>query len=529
MQFLHPLFSPGDFMPHGTCYLWNQGLIWLHVISDALIALAYFAIPIALIYIVRKRSDLPFNWMFICFGVFVVACGTTHAMEIWNLWHANYWLAGAIKAITAIASMLTAVLLFKLIPKALSMPGARDLEAANAILQGEIRERRDAEGKFRDLLEAAPDAMVIAEQHGSILLINAQTERLFGYERAELLGKQLEILVPRRYRDHHVGHRGAYFHTPRVRAMGAGLELYGRRKDGSEFPVEISLSPLETEEGVLVSSTIRDVTERHKAAEKVARLNLDLEMRVAELREVNEELESFSYSVSHDLRAPLRQVSGFAKILVEEHGKHLDKDAQHCVHRIAEGAERMGRQVDDLLRLARLGRQGLTRQETNLNAVLHEVWQELQPETRKRAIDWQIESLPMVECDPGLVKSVFTNLVSNALKFTRPREEARVEVGALYENRNPTLYVRDNGVGFDPKYADKLFGAFQRLHREDEFEGTGIGLATVQRIVHKHGGKIWAEAHPNEGATFYFTLGAATESLKSPSGKGEPAWQAQTT
>lgn len=219
------------------------------------------------------------------------------------------------------------------------------------------------------------------------------------------------------------------------------------------------------------------------------------------------ELEAFTYSVSHDLRAPLRHISGFSKILSEEFGPHLPPDAQHHLQRIEEGTRRMGLLVDDLLKLARVGRCDLTLRVTELKSLVEEVIAEQAPERANRQVEWKIGNLDPVACDPGLMKQVFQNLLSNALKFTRPRAQAVIEVGQNNEAGSPVVFVRDNGVGFNMKYADKLFGVFQRLHRPEDFEGTGVGLAIVQRIVEKHGGRSWAEAELDKGATFYFTLG----------------------
>jgi signal transduction histidine kinase len=258
---------------------------------------------------------------------------------------------------------------------------------------------------------------------------------------------------------------------------------------------------------------------RNSAEQELQRLNEELETRVetrtAELQELNRELEAFTYSVSHDLRAPLRHMDGFSKILQQEFGQQLPDEAQHYLNRIRSAATHMSALVEDLLHLSRIGRQPPRRQLTSLRALAEQAREEVEPETQGREIAWKIGPLPDVEADPVLLRQVFVNLFSNAVKFTRKTPHAVIEVKASRQNGKVHVFVRDNGAGFDPRYADKLFGVFQRLHRQDEYEGTGIGLATIQRIIHKHGGRVWAESELGHGATFQFTLPSSGRGVQS--------------
>jgi signal transduction histidine kinase len=254
------------------------------------------------------------------------------------------------------------------------------------------------------------------------------------------------------------------------------------------------------------------VEERKKAEQRVHELNASLELRVEqrtlELTEAVNELEAFCYSVSHDLRAPLRHVDGFSRILESEHGKQLDPKALHYLHRIVQGVNQMGRLIDDLLALSRIGRKKLSRKRVSVQDTVERVVANYRSSVEGQGVEWHIDALPDLSCDPGLLELAYVSLVENSVKFTRDSSPRVIQFGTFDSDGVVTLFVRDNGVGFDPKYADKLFGVFQRLHRQEDFEGTGIGLATVQRIIQRHGGTIRAESRPGCGATFYFTLGA---------------------
>ena len=255
---------------------------------------------------------------------------------------------------------------------------------------------------------------------------------------------------------------------------------------------------------------LKHQSELRAATEQAEREIRDLTEKLVSSNErlaaANADLETFSYSVAHDLRSPIRQIAGFAKLLSEEYESQLPPEARRYLEKVGQGAQRMGVLVDDLLHLAHVGRQALTLQSTALSAILDEALESLRPDYAGRSVEWRIGELPMVSCDRGLMKQVFVNLVSNALKYTSTRDVALIEVGQDSVDGEQIVFVRDNGVGFDMRYIDKLFGVFQRLHPASEFEGTGIGLATVERIVRKHGGRIWAKAMPDRGATFYFTL-----------------------
>ncbi len=353
---------------------------------------------------------------------------------------------------------------------------------------------RDSEELLRAVTDNSPDAIFVKDSSSRWLMANPAVLRIVGKTAEQALGKtDLEL-----YADTEVG-RAILENDRHIMETGRteSFEEVADTPEGRRTFLSLK-APRRDAHGDIVGliGISRDITAR-KLAE------MDLQRRTAELEAANKELEAFTYSIAHDLRGPLRHVGGFSRILSEEFAGNLPAEAQGYLRRIEEGTRRMGTLVDDLLNLARIGRKELCSEVCGLRSMVDEVIAELKPEYEGRRVDWKVGPLPAAECDPGLMKQVFVNLLTNALKFTRPRQPAEIEIG---QQEGGAIFVRDNGVGFSMKYADKLFGVFQRLHRTEDFEGTGVGLATVQRIIHKHGGQIWACAELDKGATFYFTL-----------------------
>jgi signal transduction histidine kinase len=348
--------SGEQFLPHGHSYMWTPGILWMHVISDILIAMAYFSIPFVLLYVSRRRRDLPFNWLLACFGVFIVASGLTHVMDAWNVWHTAYWLEGAIKVITAAVSVPTAILLWRSLPLISSLPSQRQLRDAN-------------------------DSLARA----------------------------------------------------------------------------------------------------------------------------NRELEAFTASVSHDLRSPLTTIAGQAGLL-ELSMPNASEDQRRRLTRIQSSVRQMSELIDALLVLSRISRHTLHREIIDVSALAESIVQDLKQRDPMRNVEVEIQPGMAVHGDRRLISDLFVNLLANAWKFTSRTENARIEVGQSQHGSMATLFVKDNGAGFDMAHEQKLFKPFQRLHGAAEFEGTGVGLATVARIIDRHGGRIWAEAKPGAGAVFYFTM-----------------------
>ena len=370
---------------------------------------------------------------------------------------------------------------------------------------------KEKESDHLSLLESiinfSDDAIISKTLEGIITSWNKGAENIFGYTADEIIGKHISILIPS-YRSNEedeiiskikAGSYVAHYETERV------------TKSGTIICISLTVSPIKSYDGSIIgaSKIARDITDRKKIENEILKLNQSLEQKVldrtAMLEAVNKELESFSYSVAHDLRTPLRIINGYADILKKEYDEKLDAEGERIIGVIMNNTRRMGTLIDGILNLARLGRKELTKQDTNMTALLDIVIAE-QLAIIKKPVKFDIKELPKAYCDSALIRQVWSNLISNAIKYSGTQEDQLIEISSILKDNFIVYTVKDNGVGFDMKYSDKLFGVFQRLHKQNEFEGIGIGLALVQRIITKHGGYVWADAGVDKGATFYFSL-----------------------
>jgi PAS domain S-box-containing protein len=371
-------------------------------------------------------------------------------------------------------------------------------------------ERKRIEARFRRLVDSNVQGVMFWDRKGEITGANEAFLRLVGYSREDLKAHRLncDSITPPEWAE--VDRQG--LEEVSVKGISVPYEKEFLRQDGSRVPVLVGSAIFEDcpDEGVCF---VLDISRRKKIEAEVRQLNAELEQRVAErmgdLQAANKELEAFSYSVSHDLRAPLRHAIGFVKLLQQDAGPSLSEANSRRLTIVAEAAERMGTLIDDLLSFSRIGRAELQKTDIDFGALVQEALGDFQLETKERKIVWKIQALPSVRGDRALLRLALLNLISNAVKFTRKRAVAEIEIGCGPESGSESesvFFIRDNGAGFNPKYADKLFGVFQRLHSQAEFEGTGIGLANIQRIIQRHGGRIWAEGVVDGGATFYFSI-----------------------
>lgn len=534
-------------------------LMMVMALANGLIAISYASIPVFLVAFTRKRKDLPFSWAIVLFGAFILVCGTTHFVHIVGLWRNVDWYQATIDSICAVISLATAVIVWPLLPKLLAIPSPEQLRlmnrelrdekikleftqselrkaydvveqrvkertaellVANESLHAEIAERKHAEEelrvseeKFRLYFQNSPLGKSITALDGTIK-VNSTFCNILGYSKEELEQvKWSELTHP----DDQEHSNRAVEALMSGKAESLNFEKRYIHKNGQVIWTEVNVFLQRDQHGqpIFFITSINDITRRKRQEEEIRQLTTDLEQRVIDrtrqLESINKELEAFSYSVSHDLRAPLRSIDGWSMALYEDFYDHLDDKGKGYIERVRKESQKMGQLIDDLLQLSRVTRSEMQQIPIDLSALAGSVASRLLDSYPGRKFEIVIRPGLTAHGDPVMLEVILTNLIDNACKFTKKQQEARIEFGQAVSQPEQPFFIRDNGVGFDMTYAGKLFTTFQRLHRQTEFPGTGIGLATVQRIIHRHGGRIWAEARPSEGATFYFTLSSLTE------------------
>jgi PAS domain S-box-containing protein len=544
MNFIESLFSSDGFMPHGFCYLWNVKLVWLHVISDSLIALAYFSIPVTLIYFIRKRRDLPFNWIFVCFGLFILACGSTHLMEVWTLWHANYWFSGAIKAFTAMASVPTAILLVDLVPEALRLPSPKalrdeiaerkcaqealieaknelerrvqertaDLTNANEKLIAEIEQRklaedglRRSEERFRLLIEGVEDYAIFSlDPSGRVTSWNAGAEHIKGYLADEIIGRHFSDFYS--LEDKQCGKPELALQVAAAEGRFAE-EDWRVRKDGSRLWASVVITALRDSQEKLIgfSKITRDLTERKRAEEKLQAAQAQLS-HVARVTTMGE----FAASIAHEVNQPLSAALANGDACLRWLGANppnLDR-ARASICGIVEAVNRASEVIKRIRALMKKAPPQKT--ELNVNEVVREVSGLLLGELARNDVLLQMDlapDLPVVFGDQVQMQQVILNLISNAMEAMKPATRPKELLISSHSETSGRVLVsiRDSGTGFGPEFADNLFQAFFTTKQE----GMGLGLSISRTIIEAHGGRLWATANIAHGATFQFTLPVA--------------------
>jgi PAS domain S-box-containing protein len=513
--FPHLFFS---FIPHGHCYFWQPQLVSLHVLSDSLVALAYYSIPVTLIYFVSHREDIPFPWIFWLFGAFIIACGTTHLMEVWTLWHPNYWSAGIIKAMTAGVSVYTAVQLVPLMPKALAMPSPTTLELINRNLEYEIQERqkieeelRASEARYRGIVEDQTEMICRFLADGTFTFVNPAYCRYFEKTTEQLLGNTWMPIIFEEDLDYVSQQlQSLNSENPVVTVVNRVVQPSGKIRTHQWINRGIF-----DEKGTLteVQAVGRDITEMKEIEEKLKAYTTQLEVS-------NRELQQFAFVASHDLQEPLRKIQTFGDRLQTKYYEVLSEPGRDYLERMQNAARRMRNLINDLLELSRVS---TTTSKTsfnrvNLGSVVQEVLSDLEIKIEQLQAQVEVEALPILEAEPTQIRQLFQNLIDNALKFHQDERKPVIKIKAqrylqplssttgLNSQEFYQITVEDNGIGFDQKYLEKIFIPFQRLHSRHQYSGNGMGLAICRKIVEAHGGTISAKSTLNEGTLFIINL-----------------------
>jgi two-component system sensor kinase FixL len=531
---LGSLFDSSNFAPHGLCLLWQPELIWLHVISDSVVGLSYYSIPVALVYLVWKRKDVTFDWIIWLFAGFILACGTTHWFDVWTLWHPDYAAQGMVKGFTAILSVITAVALWPLVPKAIALPSPTVLRSLNASLEIQIAERRRAdvalreandnlerqvaertreltrvneelrarEAHLRAVLETVPDSIIVIDARGRIESFSPSAQRQFGYSLDEVVGENVKILMPTPYRESHDGYLGRYLDTGERRIIGVGRVVVGRRKDGSTFPMELAVGEVTVGPAPQFIGFVRDLTERQEVERRLQELQSEL-MHVSRLSAMGQ----MGAALAHELNQPLTAILNYsqaARRMRQASDNQAPDLLSDVLEKISQQALRAGQVI---ARLREFTEKGSTeRRPEDLNKVVEEACALALVGTRESGIRANLNlaaDLPPVAIDKVQVQQVVVNLVRNAVEAMSESKLRTLEVVTERDtDRAITVCVVDTGPGLTDTVRRTLFQPFVTTKEK----GMGIGLSICRSIIDAHGGRISAQTNPSGGTRFAFTL-----------------------
>jgi two-component system sensor kinase FixL len=496
MQTILDFFAIHSLIPHGYCLNWKPALLWLHVASDVLIALAYYSIPLSLAYFAKHRKDVPYPKLFFLFALFIFACGTTHLLSALTIWIPIYWIDGYVKAFTALVSIVAAALMFRVIPHALQLPSA-------AQLQAEIEQRKlveealwHSETRFRTLYNSTSDAMILLNEQG-FFDCNPACLSMFGYEDKQVfLTKHLADFSPAKQVCG--GDSISLVNQHIVRALATGCHrfewLHQRADTHIVFPAEVLFNAMDMDGKWMIHAVVRDITDR--------------KIMEAELKRSNADLEQFAYAISHDMRQPLRMVTSYLTLLENDLVEQLNEEQQQFLNFALEGAQRMDDMILSLLDYSRVGHKKKSVYQVSSRTALDEALAFLQPELQASGGSLAVYGeWPDIMVNLDELTRLLQNLIGNALKYHEPDQPPRVEVSALIIGNTFKVAVRDHGIGIDEQHIDQLFKVFSRLQPRSRFEGTGVGLALCRKIAEYYGGTIGVESvGEGQGSVFWFAL-----------------------
>lgn len=515
MEFFEKLFD-SDFMPHGHCYFWRPEILWPHALGDLFSALAYFVIPVFLYRYVKNRPELRQPGVILAFSLFILSCGISHLLAVVSVWNPVYRAEAVSKVTTAVVSWGTIGLLIRLYRPSLAIPTPAQLQKAIADLRRENEQRikteqqlRISEQSFRASMNYAPSGIAQIDPNEKWLHVNAALCRILGYTKQGLVERNLTAYF---HPDDQVKYREAIQQLINGEEEGLFMEVRCLHRDGHIKWTMMGIAPVFDDNGQLMHFVLQlmDVTTQKQQQKETMDLNTSLEAKVrertAQLQEANQELESFSYSVSHDLKAPVKNIEGLTLILEGHYASQFNEQGTELIRHIKNSAQKMNRLITAYLDFSKIGQQHIQKERFDIEQQFHETFREMSTGYGDRPVEFSVGTLPPALGDAELMRQVVRNLVSNALKYSSKKAAIEIEVKGTLEGDSAVYQIKDNGTGFDPASKEKLFRMFQRLHAGSEYSGHGIGLAFSHRIVKKHGGHMWAESEPDQGATFYFSL-----------------------